>query len=38
MKLYSDHDFLDASFIYNIHKSFGLNSPFESIITDLSCY
>ena len=38
MKLYSDHDFFNASFIYNIHKSFGLKSPFESIITDLSCY
>ena len=38
IKLYSAHDFLNASFIYNIRKSFGLNSPFESIITDLSCY
>ena len=38
IKLYSDHDFLNASFIYNIRKSFGLNSPFESIITDLSRY
>ena len=38
VRVYSDSDFMNASFIFDIRKRFPFISPFESLIYAVSCH